>query len=458
MRTPDATAVDPGLNQENRSSLLTDLYQLTMLQGYFAERMEETAVFEFFVRRIPSSRNFLMAAGLEQVLEFLESFCFTPSDVEWLGTTGLFRPDFLDYLAKLRFSGDVHAMPEGTIFFPGEPVVRITAPLPQAQIVETRVINLLHFQTLIASKAARCVLAAAGRKLVDFGLRRAHGAEAGLTAARAAFLAGFDATSNVLAGLQFGIPISGTMAHSYVQAHDSEESAFLEFSRANPASITFLLDTYDTEAAAEKTVFLWRYLQEKGLALKAVRLDSGDLVDHARKVRCILDRGGLADVSIFASGNLDEYEVKRLVASDAPIDGFGIGTRLNVSADAPYLDCAYKIQEYAGRPLRKRSEGKSTLPGRKQVWRKHGQNTVFESDWVGLMHEASCGAPLLLPHMQNGRRNSTSVPLLESRKHAQKQLAQLPDHLRSLEHSEPFPVGISPALTALANDVDRRLS
>ncbi len=257
------------------SPLLTDLYQLTMLQGYFEQGMEETAVFEFFVRKLPPERNFLLAAGLEQVLDFLENLRFTPQELEWLERCGRFRPAFVRYLEQLHFTGDVHAMPEGTLFFPNEPILRITAPLPQAQLVETRLINLLHFQTLVASKAARSVLVAPGKLLVDFGLRRAHGAEAGLLAARASYLAGFSGTSTVQAAQLFGIPIYGTMAHSFIQAHGDEIEAFEHFAHANPDNVVLLIDTYDTEAAAAKAVSLAPQLRRAGIAIKGVRLDSG---------------------------------------------------------------------------------------------------------------------------------------------------------------------------------------
>jgi nicotinate phosphoribosyltransferase len=346
-------------------------------------------------------------------------------------------------------------MPEGTVFFADEPILRVVAPLPEAQIVETRVINLLHFQSAVASKAARCVLAAPSQTLVDFGLRRAHGAEAGLLAARATYLAGFDATSNVLAGMTFGIPISGTMAHSYVQAHPTEEAAFLAFARANRQNVTFLLDTYDTEAAARKVVALAGTLQAAGLPLHAVRIDSGDLAEHARSVRRILDHGGLRDVRIFASGNLDEHELHRLVSTGAPIDGFGVGTRLDVSADAPYLDCAYKIQEYAGRPLRKRSEGKATWPGRKQVWRSLAGPGELKLDTVALEGETAEGRALLQPFMRRGRRTCAEPPLAEIRERTAEELGRLPAELRSLEVAPAFPVRMSSAVVELAEWLDR---
>ncbi len=439
------------------SVLLTDLYQLTMLQAYFSRGMEGTAVFEFFVRKLPKGRGFLIATGLEQVLEYLENLRFTPQELEWMASRGRYGKDFVDYLSRLRFTGDVHAMPEGTVFFPNEPILRVTAPIPQAQLVETRVINLLHFQTLIASKAARSVLVAPGKLLVDFGLRRTHGAEAGLLAARAGYLAGLSGTSTVLAGPVFNIPLYGTIAHSFIQAHDSETEAFEHFARTQPDGVVLLLDTYDTEAAAEKVVVLAPRLRKEGIRIRGVRLDSGDLADHARKVRLILDEGGLKAVRIFASGNLDEYTVRDLVAS-APIDGFGIGSRMVTSADAPYLDCAYKLQEYGGRPRRKRSEGKATWPGRKQVYRFLGSDGRITYDILTLEDDPQEGQPLIQPFMHAGKRMGLPTPLSELRKRAATQLALLPEHLRRLEEDSPYEVRISQSLHDLAHTVDARSS
>jgi nicotinate phosphoribosyltransferase len=324
------------------SALLTDYYQLMMVQSYLEQGMEEIAVFELFVRKLPPCRNFMVAAGLEQVLDFLEDLSFSSEELAWLAAR--FRPYLVDYLEQFRFTGDVHAMPEGTLFFPDEPILRITAPLPQAQLVESRVMNLLHFETMIASKAARCVLAAPDKLLVDFGMRRAHGAEAALLAARASYLAGFSGTATVMAGAMYGIPLFGTSAHSYIQAHADEATALEHFARAYPDNAILLIDTYDTEAAAAKVVSLAHKLSAEGIRIKGVRLDSGDLAEHARRVRCILDEGGLENTSIFASGNLDEYRlhalVSPLVSPPAPIDGFGVGTAVDVSSDAPSLDCA----------------------------------------------------------------------------------------------------------------------
>jgi nicotinate phosphoribosyltransferase len=435
--------------------LLTDLYQLTMVQAYVEQDMMDTAVFELFVRRLPAQRGFLMAAGLEQVLDFLEQLQVSTAELGWLKQTGRFSRSCLDYLETLRFSGDVHAMQEGTVFFPNEPILRVTAPLPQAQLVETRIMNLLNFQTMIASKAARSVLVAEGKPLIDFGLRRAHGAEAGLLAARASYLAGFAGSSTVLAGMEYDIPIYGTMAHSFVQAHKNETIAFEHFALAQPNNAVLLIDTYDTEAAAHKVVALAPSLRQQGIMVKGVRLDSGDLADHARKVRRILDEGGLPQAQILASGNLDEFQLQRLIASGAPIDSFAVGTAMTTSADAPSLDCAYKLQEYAGRPCRKRSEGKATWPGRKQVYRQYRRDGRCDYDLVTTVQAPGSGDSLLHPVMREGRRLAPSQELTELRQRAATQLALLPDSLRRLECDHPYDVRISQPLQDLAHAVDQ---
>ena len=437
-----------------RSVLLTDLYQLTMLQGYRQHGLGDTAVFEFFVRKLPAQRGFLVAAGLEQALQFLEDVHFTASELEWLARTGKFNDAFLAYLKDLRFRGDVHAMAEGTVFFSDEPILRVTAPLPQAQLVESRLINLLHFQTLIASKAARCVLTAPDKLLVDFGFRRAHGAEAGLLAARAAYLAGFAGTATVAAGPLFDIPTYGTMAHSFVQAHDDETEAFLRFAVSNPGAVVLLIDTYDTEKAASKVVALAPQLRQQGIVVSGVRIDSGDLAAHARQVRRILDQGGLREVTIFASGSIDEYLLKEYAEDPAPIDGYGIGTHLDTSADAPYLDCAYKLQEYAGRARRKRSEGKATWPGRKQVYRRYDSDGVMLNDVVTSEDDAREGRPLLQAVMRAGRRVNPPQPLAEIREYAARELKSLSPPLRELRQDSPYPVFISEALRNLADSID----
>ncbi|SEN38183.1 nicotinate phosphoribosyltransferase [Nitrosospira multiformis] len=438
------------------SPLLTDHYQLTMLESYLQQGMQETAVFELFFRKLPPTRNFLVAAGLEQALEFLENLHFSAGELAWLKPR--FGRALVNYLEHFRFTGDVHAMPEGTLFFPDEPILRITAPLPQAQFVESRLINLLHFETLIASKAARSVLVAPGKLLVDFGMRRAHGAEAALLAARASYLAGFSGTSTVLAAAIYGMPSFGTVAHSYIQAHTDETAAFEHLVRCHPKNSTLLIDTYDTEAAAIKVVSLARKLAQDGIEVSGVRLDSGDLGMHARRVRRILDEGRLEKTRIFASGNLNENRVHELISSGAPIDGFGVGTALDVSSDAPALDCAYKLQEYAGKARRKRSEGKATWPGRKQVYRKYDPDGRAVRDVVALEkddpHE---GEPLIVPMMRNGRRIdgiNGNRKLEAIRGQTVANYARLPEPLRSLETVSAYPVEISASLQALAKKVD----
>ena len=437
------------------SALLTDLYQLNMLAAYLDHGLTETAVFELFVRKLPPRRGFLMTAGLEQALQFLETLAFTSEHLAAVRGLGKFSDCFIGYLRSFRFTGDVDAMPEGTAFFPDEPIVRVTAPLPEAQFVETRLVNLLHFQTVIVSKAARMVLAAFGRPLIDYGLRRAHGAEAGVLAARASYIAGFSGTATVAAGLEFGIPVYGTMAHSFVQAHDDETLAFEHFARSHPQSLVLLIDTYDTERAAGRVVGPARRLAAEGITVSGVRIDSGDLGEHAAKVRRILDEGGLQSVKIVASGGLDEDALLRLSRAGAPIDSYGVGTSLTTSSDAPALDCAYKLQEYAGTARRKRSEGKATWPGRKQVWRWYDERGRFARDLVSLAGERYEGEPLLRPVMRGGRRLRDLPDPMASRACATDQLARLPRPLARLETCH-YPVEIGVPLRELAAALDRR--
>jgi len=439
------------------SPLLTDLYQLNMMQAYLDHGDTGTAVFEFFMRKLPARRGFLLTAGLEQALDFLETLRFSPEDLAWLRESGRFGKGMLDYLAALRFNGDVHAMPEGTVFFADEPILRVTAPLPVAQLIETRLINIVHFQCLVASKAARMMLAAPGKLMVDFGLRRAHGAEAGVMAARASYIAGFAGTATVLAGELYGIPIFGTMAHSFIQAHEQEETAFELFAQSRPENLTLLIDTYDTEAGARKVVALAPRLAARGIKIGAVRLDSGDLAALSKSVRRILDQGGLNDVRIFASGGLDEDSVAAMLHAGAPIDGFGMGTSLTTSSDVPALDCVYKLQEYAGTARRKQSTGKATWPGRKQVWRRYDADGRMRGDVLSLEDEAQEGEPLLQMVMQGGKRMAASPALADIRTRAAGELARLPAPLRRLEGAAPYPVEIGAALRRMAGDVDRRL-
>jgi nicotinate phosphoribosyltransferase len=424
-----------------------------MIQAYLDRGEDKEAVFEFFVRRLPARRNFLVAAGLEDALAYLETLRFSAHEIDWLKSTGRFRSNLLNYLAELRFTGDVHAIPEGTICFPHEPLIRITAPLPIAQLVETRLINILHFQTMIASKAARMVLAAPGKILSDFGLRTAHGAEAGLFSARASYIAGFFGAANVLAGERYGIPIVGTMAHSFVQVHDDEMTAFENFARARPEGVILLIDTYDTEAGARKVVQLAPRLKADGITIRGVRIDSGDLATMARKVRAILDAGGLNDVIILVSGGINEDVMQTMTRTKAPIDGYGIGVNLDASIDAPSLDCAYKLQEYAGRPRRKLSEGKVTWPGRKQVWRSFGADGRMAGDTLSLENDSQKGDLLVVPVMRAGKRIAPAPTLSQIREHAARELARLPEPLRRLEKSDDYPVRLSEKLKGLAAEI-----
>ncbi len=433
------------------SALLTDLYQLNMIQAYLELGQTDVAVFEFFVRKIPSQRRFLLAAGLEQALDYLENLRFTNDELSWLAQTGRFSTTLIDYFANLRFSGDVHAMPEGTAFFADEPILRVTAPLPEAQLVETRLINLLHYQSLIASKAAGMVLLAPGKLLVDFGLRRAHGAEAGLLAARASYIAGFGGTATVLAEKAFGIPTYGTMAHSFIQTFEDESKAFESFARARPDNLVLLIDTYDTEAAAHKVVELAPRLDAHGIKIRGVRIDSGDLVALSRSVRKILDDGGCKETIVFASGGIDETTLMAFAKVAAPVDGIGIGTSLATSSDAPALDCAYKLQEYAGLPRRKRSAGKATWPGRKQVWRRYGADGRMSSDILSTHDDEQDGEPLIQLVMQQGRRVRAPLMLGDIRAHARLQLDHLP-------LTSSYTVVVADGLKQLAASVDLRLS
>ena len=440
---------------KSHSTLLTDLYQLNMMAAYLEHGLTGTAVFELFVRKLPSRRSFLMAAGLEQALQFLETVSFTPRDLDEIRGLGQFSESFLAYLRSFRFSGDVDAMREGTVFFPDEPILRVTAPLPEAQFVETRLVNLLHFQTVVASKAARMVLAAPGKPLIDYGFRRAHGDEAGLLAARASYIAGFSGTATVAAGIEFGIPVYGTMAHSFIQAHDNETRAFEHFAHSHPRGLVLPIDTYDTERAAGRVVALAPRLAAQGITIAGVRIDSGDLGEHARRVRRILDDGGLPAVKIVASGGLDEDALLALSRAGAPIDSYGVGTSLTTASDAPALDCAYKLQEYAGTARRKRSEGKATWPGRKQVWRRYDEGGRLGRDLVSFAKDRQEGEALLCPAMRGGQCLSDNPDLAAARNHAKDQLARLSEPLARLE-PYTYPVEIGASLRELAAELDRR--
>lgn len=438
------------------AALLTDLYQLTMAQAYWAEELLEPAVFSLFVRRLPERRNFLLACGLDDVLAYLEALRFDGDALAYLEGLGGFRPAFLDWLGELRFTGEVRAMPEGTPFFAEEPILEVRAPLPEAQVVETFLMNQLHVQTVLASKGVRVALAAAGRRVVDFGLRRMHGADAGLKAARAFYVAGVDATSNVLAGRRYGLPVAGTMAHSYVQAHENEGAAFRAFAELYPETV-LLVDTYDTLAGVRRVIELADELGD-GFRVRAIRLDSGDLAALAVASRRLLDEAGLERVEIFATGGLDEDRVAAMVAAGAPIDGFGVGTRMGVSADAPSLDVVYKLSEYAGAGRLKLSTGKPILPGAKQVWRIEEDGEAVR-DVITRADEAGPGRPLLVPVMRGGRRlDAGRVALADARRHAAEEIGRLPARVRALEPARPpYPVAVSEALSSLQRAIADRM-
>jgi nicotinate phosphoribosyltransferase len=442
------------------AALFTDLYQLTMAASYLREGMRGPATFSLFVRQLPRERSFLVAAGLEEVLNFLRDFRFSDDALSYLDSLDLFDPVFLEFLRRLRFTGLVRAVPEGTVVFQNEPLLEITAPIIEAQLVETAVLNLVHFQTLLASKAVRCVLAARGRPVVEFGLRRTHGIDAGMKAARCAFIAGASMSSNVLAGLHYGIPPSGTMAHSYVSAFPREIDAFRAFPRSFPARTTLLLDTYDTLTAARKAILVAKEMETKGQRLAGVRLDSGDLVALSKQVRHVLDDAGLAYVKIFVSGGLDERSIERYLTDGAPIDAFGVGTRMDVSADQPYLDMAYKLVEYDGRPVLKSSAGKGTWAAQKQVYRRLRSGEGFAGDVIALREEPAPPGTveiLLRSVMERGRLLAAHPPLPVIRDYCAAQVASLPEDLRGLSGTATYPVSYSERLVSLQRSLEAQL-
>ena len=439
-------------------ALLTDLYQLTMAACYFEQGMAADATFSLFIRKYPAHRGYFVAAGLEEALCYLETLRFSQDDLAYLESTRLFNTGFLEYLEGVRFTGQVHALPEGAIFFKDEPILEITAPILEAQLVETCIINAVSLQTLIASKAARSVHAAQGRPLIDFSLRRTHGSDAGLKVAKASYLTGFAGASNVLAGKIYGIPIFGTMAHSFITSFPEEVEAFRVFAKVFPNTVTLLIDTYDNAQGARHAAVVGHEMAAQGQRLRAVRLDSGDLLAISREVRQILDEQGLDYVRILASGGLDEYEIAALMAAGAPIDIFAVGTKMGVAADAPYFDIAYKLVQYAGRPVMKLSTGKATLVSQKQVWRTYGDDGAMVRDVIALRQETMAGAePRLQPVMRQGRRISPPVALEDSRRFFQAEFARLPDTYKDLTAPAPFPVDLSPGLAALQAKVTQEL-
>jgi nicotinate phosphoribosyltransferase len=455
MKKPGFDFVD-----EANMSLLTDLYELTMCASYFENKKNEIATFDLFIRKLPPNRSYFIFAGLEQVLLFLENIKFNEEQLSYLKQHG-FKEEFLKHLGDFRFSGEVWSVPEGTIVFPEEPLIRVTAPIIEAQLVETFILNTVNLQTMIATKASRVVCAAQGRSVIEFGLRRTQGTDAGMKAARSSYLAGANGTSNVLAGMKYGIPIFGTMAHSYIMFFDREIDSFRAFAKTFPETSTFLIDTYDDLKGAENAAIVAKELEKTGHRLNAVRLDSGDLLGLSKKVRRILDTHGLGYVKIFASGDLDEYVIEELVKKGAKIDAFGVGTRMSTSYDRPYVDVVYKLSgkvEYGTFvPAMKLSKGKITLPGKKQIFRQMNKKGKYVKDVIGLESEKIGGKPLLKKAMENGQMTCGLPTLEEIRAVALKNLGEFPDRCKKLRHFPVYPVELSCELSKIKNKLVRRL-
>jgi len=441
-----------------RLALLTDLYQLTMAACYFDQRMNEEATFSLFIRKYPDNRGYFVAAGLAEALEYLSTLRFTEDDLAYLESTGHFRTAFLDYLKTLRFTGEVYALPEGSIFFKDEPLLEVSAPIIEAQLVETFIINAVNLQTLIASKAARSVEAAQGRPLVDFSLRRTQGSDAGLKVARASYLVGFLGTSNVLAGKLYGLPTFGTMAHSYVTSFHDEIDSFRVFAQNFPDSTTLLIDTYDNVVGARKAAEVAKEMEARGERLRSVRLDSGDIAAISQKVRRVLDEEGLDYVKILASGGFDEYKITEVLAAGGLVDHFAVGTKMGVAEDAPYFDIAYKLVKYAGHPVMKLSTGKITLVDKKQIWRRFDDNGLMQGDTIALREETLPeGVPLLQRVMQDGTPIQPQPTLLESREYFRQQYDLLPEPYKALENPPQYPVRLSQRLEERETRVEEEL-
>jgi len=441
-------------------SMLVDFYELTMCASYFESRREEMAVFDVFIRRLPPHRSYFVFAGLEQVLWFLENVKFTSEHIEFLRKKR-FKQDFLEYLKKFRFTGEVWAMPEGTIVFPEEPLIRITAPIIEAQLVETFILNTVNLQTMLTTKASRVVCAAQGRPVIEFGLRRTHGMDAGMKAARCSYIAGAEGTSNVLAGMKYGIPVFGTMAHSFILAFENENDSFKAFVKTFPDGSTLLIDTYDDLKGAENAAEIAEQLEANGHRLSAVRLDSGDLLSLSKSVRRILDGHGLDYVKIFASGDLDEYAVDELIRKGAEIDAFGVGTRMSTSNDRPYVDIVYKlsgrIENGMYAPSMKLSKGKPTLPGIKQVFRRRNSKGQYVEDTIGLDDEKVEGEPLLRKVMEDGHVTCRMPSLEEIRASVAENLSTLPEKYRRLRGALKYPVRLSRKLQQVRRQLAKEL-
>lgn len=434
--------------------LFTDLYELTMAQAFFRQGMSATATFSLFIRTYPPNRAFFVSAGLEDVLDYLSNLNFSDQAIDYLRALGIFSEDFLQYLRGVRFTGSVRAIPEGRLYFADEPAVEVTAPIIEAQLVETYIINQVNLQSMLATKAARCVWAAQGRGIADFASRRTQGTDAALKMARASYIAGFNSTSNVLAASLYGMPPAGTMAHSFVSAFATELDAFRAYAESFPDRTTLLLDTYDTIAGTWNAVQVAKEMEADGQQLVAVRLDSGDFDELSRQVRRILDDSGLDYVKILASGGLDEYELETLVKAGAPIDLFGVGTKAGVSADAPWSDMAYKLVCFDDRPVMKLSTGKVSLPGAKQVFRTKDAGGMFAKDIIALQdEELPGGLPVLEEVMKDGQRTGPAASLEQVRGRFQEDFAALDERFKALNNPPRYPVSISGRLERLTSKV-----
>ncbi|MFE8073241.1 nicotinate phosphoribosyltransferase [Marinobacteraceae bacterium S3BR75-40.1] len=441
---------------ESDLPLLVDLYEMAMAQAYWSEGMNQRATFSLFFRRKPNHRNFLLACGQQHITRVIQSLRFSGEHLKRLSQLDMFDPAFLDWLAEFRFSGDVHALPEGTPVFPQEPLLEVEAPIIEAQILESLIMNYVHLESVIASKAVRLVEAAQGRPVVDFGMRRMHGLDAAYRGVRAYATAGLAGTSNILAGQDFDLPVKGTMAHSFVQAHDDEMAAFKAYARLYPGT-TLLVDTYDTERAVRGIVDWLKQDDEANIG--AIRLDSGDLAELARRCRKILDDAGLKGIKIMASSGLDEYKIQKLVRDQAPIDGFGVGTALGAAEDAPSLELAYKLTEYAGEPSMKSSTGKQSFPGRKQVFRQCDRNGRYSGDLITLRGGDAPGEALLVPTMEQGEVLEHMIPDVKTaRDNARDAIARLPDQVRALEENDAYPVTIGEELKGLQTETLQHLN
>jgi nicotinate phosphoribosyltransferase len=443
-------------------ALLMDLYELTMAESYLAYKRDALATFDLFVRGIPQKRSYLVAAGLEDVLDYLKMLCFSREDLKYLRSKKIFSEKFLKYLAHFKFRGDVWAMPEGTVFFANEPIVRVTAQIIEAQIIESFLLNTVNLQTMIASKASRVVSVCSGKGVYDFSLRRTHGSDAGIKAARSSYFVGFSGTSNVLAGKLYKIPIAGTMAHSFVMSFKNELESFLAYSTTFPDKTTLLVDTYDTKKGIENAISIGLYLKGKKHRLQGIRLDSGDIVSLSKFARKELDKAGLGYVKIFASGNLDEFKIKEIIAGGACVDNFGVGTHMGTSIDAPSLDVIYKITEVTdekGRflPTMKLSKAKVTYPGRKQVFRVQDKFGKFTKDILGLERERIRGRPLLIKVMEGGRLIYNKPSLDKIRNFARRNISKFPEKLKAAYPKYRYPVIISAGLKNLRRSLMQQL-